>query len=343
MFPTRPAKPSYAGVIIPFGLVGLALIAVSAWWFVVADRVAKETDHAAAGLRAAGYTVSWKDRRVTGWPFRAFVRFTDFRLVSRSGHGLAAPVLGAEAETYNLGKWVVAAPDGLVLERGAKGRVRITGKALRASVSRVTATPPQIAVEFMEPVFTVLQGDPFPIVSAKTVDLYLRPSAATPGGGDMLFRVVEGQARPGGVVQWVAGSEGFSTRWAWTLTSISSFRGRDWGSAVRAWSAAGGRIVELKGEADAAGATAGLTGQSLTVGPNGRLLGAVDLDLSEGPAALLALGQARTFDLDAMAEAAQLAAGSRGPDGRARVRLVFGPNGSNLGPIRLAPAPKVWG
>ena len=220
MLPTRPAKHSYAGLIVPFGLVLLALAAWSVWWFVVADRVAKETDRAAAELRAAGYTINWSERRVTGWPFRTFVRFRDFRVLTAGGHGLSAPVLGAEAQTYALGKWVLAAPDGLVLYRGEKGQVQVTGKALRASVSHVGAMPPQVAIAFMDPQFTVLKGEPFPIASARTVDLYLRPSPTTPGGGDMLFRIVEGRARPGGVLEWVFGGQDFSTRWVWTLTDV---------------------------------------------------------------------------------------------------------------------------
>ena len=56
---------------------------------------------------------------------------------------MSAPELGAEAESYQLGKWVIAAPKGLIWTRGKTegGAVKIDALAIRASASQFNTFP----------------------------------------------------------------------------------------------------------------------------------------------------------------------------------------------------------
>src|ERR1043166_6670490 len=88
------------GLFWPFLLLLVALGGWTWWWFQVAHGVEQGIDKSAASLRQAGYKISWKQRSVSGWPFRTFVRFQDFRVSAPSGHAFFAPKLDAEANTY---------------------------------------------------------------------------------------------------------------------------------------------------------------------------------------------------------------------------------------------------
>ena len=344
---TRPAiepkRSSRLGLSLPIFLVLAALAAWTGWWFVVAGRVEGETDKAAADLRKAGYQVTWSDRRIDGWPFRTTVRLRDFSVIAPSGHALTAPRLDAQANTYALGQWMAVAPDGVVITRAEKGRVRITGQAIRASIAGLDRTPPRIVVELRKPVFAPLPGaDPFPLASAELIDLYVRPNAQTRNAGDLLFRVKGGIPRPDGMLEWIGGGAPFDLLVEGTATSTDRFRGAGWAPAARAWSRAGGRITAVHGEASTGPTRASTSGQQLWVSPDGRLQGGLELTLTGGPRSLMALARSGTIDaLGARAAAAGMTLGG-GLDGTVTVRLDFTPDGARLGPVRLSPAPRVF-
>jgi len=344
---TRPAiEPKTSGRIglfFPILVAVLGLVAWTGWWFVVANRLESGVDQAAVDLRQAGYQVGWSSRRVEGWPFRTLVRFRDVKLVAPSGHAIAAPRLDAEAQTYALGKWVAAAPDGIIVTRAEKGQLRITGQAVRASIAGLDRKPPRIVVELRKPVFTPLPGaDPFPLASAELVDLYVRPSPATRGAGDLLFRVKGGAPRPDGMLEWIGGGEPFDLQVEGAATAVDRFRGTGWPQAARAWSAGGGRLVGVRGEARTGPTRASAAGSALTVAADGRLRGGVDLTLTGGPRSLLALGRTGAVDpLGARTAAAGMALGS-GLDGAVRVRLDFTDEGAKLGPVRLSDSPRIY-
>jgi hypothetical protein len=338
------SRPRYLVLFAPFVAVIVLLAGWTVWWFVVAGKVEQGLDRGARDLRASGYQVSWKDRGVSGWPFRTFVRVRDLKIVAPTGHAIEMSELAAEAETYALGKWVFAAPKGLVFTRGPKGPVRIEGRAIRASVSGLgRAGAPNVAVQLLKPTFTPLEGaQPFPLASADKVELYLRPKAGAPGDGEALFRIEGGKGRPGGPVDWIAGGGPFNTYWETGLTRLRAARGSGWPALVRSWTAAGGALTGLHGQAKAGDAAAEAKSAQLTVGPDGRLRGTVDLSLTRGPEALLALGRSQAVNPGAAAAAGAVAAGKGGLNGTANMSLVFEDGGSRLGPVRLAPAPKVY-
>src|SRR3569832_1435234 len=103
--PPRRRRRGLLGLFLPFLLVAVALGGWTWWWFQVAHGVEQGIDKGAGELRQAGYTVSWKSRSVSGWPFRTFVQFEDARVVAPSGHALFAPTLPAEANTYDPTHW----------------------------------------------------------------------------------------------------------------------------------------------------------------------------------------------------------------------------------------------
>lgn len=339
----RPGKRSgRAGLLLPFILVLLALGGWSVWWFMVAQRVEQGVDRSAAELRQAGYQVAWSRRSVEGWPFRTFVRFRDFSIQAPSGHALAAPRLEAEANTYALGRWVAAAPQGVVLTRAEKGRVRITGEAIRASLSGLDQTPPRLVLELRKPVFTALPGaDPFPLASAQLIDLHVRPGAGS-GTGDFLFRVEGGAPRPDGMLDWIGSGQPFSTRWEGSATGLARFSGASWTQAARGWSAGGGILTNVRGRAAAGTASAEAASLRLWAGSDGRLRGSVDLTVTGGPESLLAMGRAQAVDPAGAGAAAAATAVAGGLDGTARIRLDFTAEGAKIGPVRLTGSPRIY-
>ncbi len=341
---TPPKRAKRIGLVLPFAIVGVALAIWSVWWFVVAVRIEHETDLAADGLRKAGYTVSWSGRQITGWPFRTYVRFDEFRIAEPDGHKLYAPELGAEAETFALGKWVVVAPKDLIFTRGAKGDLRIYGSAIRASFSDVASMPPRVSVQLLKPTFAPANGaEPFPLASADVIELHLERDPNDAAVGRLVFGVEGGRARPNGMLDWIAGGAPFSTAWSARLSHMDALKGSSWPEAARNWSTHGGEVLELKAEAKAG--DAGVTAQSprLTLGPDGRLLGEANLELTQGPAALMALGRSGAVEQGpAAAAAAATAVGGVLNGGKAKVKLVFEPGASRLGPVKLAPAPKIF-
>src|SRR5215469_823250 len=100
--PEKPRGRGYLGLIAPFAVVLLALAAWTVWWFVAANRIDARIDDTVRDLGRAGYKVTWRERSLTGWPFRSFVQFHDFRIQAPGGASLSAPELAAEANTYAL-------------------------------------------------------------------------------------------------------------------------------------------------------------------------------------------------------------------------------------------------
>ncbi len=331
------------GLFLPFILLLLALGGWSVWWFVIANRVEDAVGRSASDLRQAGYEVQWSRLAVEGWPFRTHIRFRDLVIRAPSGHALLAQRLDAQANTYALDHWVAVAPNGVTVVRGDKGAVRINGQALRASLSGLGATPPRLVIELREPVFTPAPGaEPFPLTSATHVALNVRPSGAGVAAGEFLFRIEHGVPRPDGMLDWIGGGQPFDTHWEGVITRLDFFRGAGWGQAVRRWSQSGGSLSAVRGKAFAGSASAEADAPRMTVGPEGRLRGRVDLTATGGPESLLAMGRARAVDPAGAGAAAAATAAAGGLDGTARMSLEFTDEGAKLGPVRLAGSPQIY-
>ncbi|KDP92901.1 hypothetical protein ER13_05775 [Brevundimonas sp. EAKA] len=202
-------RPSRAGLYAPFIIVLIALAAWTGWWFYLTRQIDAGLEAQSAALRQQGWDVRYADKRIVGWPFRANVKLTHVTIAAPSGHAISAPELNAEANAYQPTKWVVVAPEGLVLTRAGKGKVAINGDAIRMSASGIDQRWPNLALELVNPIFTVHpDGEPFPIARAARIEFYSRPhleGATAPSDAiDVMFRLVDGQGRRDGPVEGFA-------------------------------------------------------------------------------------------------------------------------------------------
>ena len=343
-----PSRARKRGLLGPFLLVAIVSAAWCGWWLYLSGQVRERLDLAAQNLRAQGYELEYGAPEIGGWPFRVRVEAPDFRVAAPSGHALAAPRLVAEANAYNPGRWVFVAPDGLDITRPGKGQVAVSAPAIRASVSGFDQPYPNLAVELARATFTPRAGaEPFPFTAAERVTFELRPAPAregetAPDAAAILFQLIDAQGREGGPVEALAQGKSFSFRAEAVVERGHALKGANGPAMFRAWSQAGGRLTGVRGEMLAGESRATLTSDVLSVGPDGRLVGTVDLDAEKATRALS--GLMRAPDAGGVnrvgAAGATAAAAARGGD--VDLTVVFARGRARLGPFDLAPAPRVF-
>ena len=299
--PAAPSKPPRRlWLFAPYVAVALLAVAGAAGWFAAKAQVEARLDAAAQGLRLRGYDVSWSGRRVDGFPFRLDLTLDNPRIADRAGWALSAPRLEGEAEAYDPRRWIFAAPAGFTLTRPDKGPLQVTGQAVRASVSGLGSAAPRLSFQGLKLAFTPVPGAaPALIGAADLLELHLQPG---PDDQAALLLRLERSVAP-------AGPDALALTWTARLSHVSQLSGPDWPSAVRRWTGAGGAMTVDQADLTLGGLRVGAGGGALSVGPDGRLQGAVPVTAGAG-GALTAL---------------------RFKDGRTR-----------LGPLVLGPAPKVF-
>lgn len=334
-------KPRRLGLIAPFALAGLAAVAWSVGWFYVSGETAKQMDLATQRFRAAGYQVSWDERRIGGYPFRIDVTLKDARLRDPSGWGLSTPRLEAEAYMHALGHWVFATPDGLTFTRPLGGPVEVKGALIHASLNSLDKTPPSFSLEATKLTFTPGPGArPFALDAADRVELHLRPGPDDQGA--VFFKVDGGRAKLDGLFARMAEGKPVSIAWDSLLTKVSGFKGATWAEAARAWAAGGGTVQVRQAGVTAGDALIGTQGGTLRLDSDGRLDGTLDVSLRQAPKALSALADQGTIPQDA-AQAASAVAQARTEAGDiARAPLTFEAGRVTLGPVALSPAPRLF-
>jgi hypothetical protein len=339
--PAPPPRHSRKGLIAPFGIVLIALALWSVWWAVLIERVDSGLNDRIAALREAGWTVTYGALQVNGWPFRASVRLRDLELVAPSGQGVSAPALSAEAMAWNPDRWVLVARNGLVLSRGDKGKVTLEAAAVRASGSGWGNAYPNLAVEIVEARFTPLPGsEPFPLASAARLEVYVRPNAGLEGGpgvaqpaddpidaADVLVRLIEARGRPGGPIAALTRNGLLTVQGEAVITRARDLSGQDVAGLTAAWARNGGALLNVRGELAAGASTARFDSPRLAAGPDGRLTGQVTLTAQDAAAAVSGLTGAPA---DAV------------PAADATLTLGFADGEARLGPLVLAPAPKLF-
>ena len=339
--PAPPPRHSRKGLIAPFGIVLIALALWSVWWAVLIERVDSGLNDRIAALREAGWTVTYGALQVNGWPFRASVRLRDLELVAPSGQGVSAPALSAEAMAWNPDRWVLVARNGLVLSRGDKGKVTLDAAAVRASGSGWGNAYPNLAVEIVEARFTPLPGsEPFPLASAARLEVYVRPNAGLEGGpgvaqpagdpvdaADVLVRLIEARGRPGGPVAALTRNGLLTVQGEAVITRARDLSGQDVAGLTAAWARNGGALLNVRGELAAGASTARFDSPRLAAGPDGRLTGQVTLTAQDAAAAVSGLTGAPA---DAV------------PAADATLTLGFADGEARLGPLVVAPAPKLF-
>ena len=337
-----PGKPvSRLGLYIPFALLGAFVIALSVGWFWARGQVVARMDRSVAMLKRAGYEVDWKDRKLSGYPFRLNVTLTEFTVRERSGWGLQAPRLEGQAFLHAPTRWVIAAPEGLSFERPVRGAVQVRGKLIRASLNHLSDRPPSVSLEGVGLTFAPAAGaQPFVLSAAERFEMHLRKGPDDEAG--LWISVKQGRVQLSGLLGRIASDQPVSFAWDGRLSHISALTGRDWPEAVRAWTVAGGRMRVRPGGLTAGEAVVGVTAGDLGVASDGRLTGALDLSLRQAPRALNALGQSGAIPTEAAAAAAIVVTARQGGADVARATLTFQAGQTTLGPVALAPAPRVY-
>jgi hypothetical protein len=341
--PSSPRKPSRVRLYVAFGLFAAFVVAWTAGWVWARGEASRRMDAGVAALRQAGYEVAWKDRAIGGYPFRLNVTLTEAHVRDRSGWALDAPKLEGQAFLHAPTTWIIAAPDGLTFTRPIGGPVAVTGKLIRASLSHFQNVPPNVSFEGVGLAFQPTAGaQPFSLQGAERVEFHLRQAPSEVGDeAGVWLSVKNGKGQLSGLLGRIAGDKPISIEWDGRLSKASALRGADWPSAVRAWSLAGGRMDVKRGGLTAGDALIGVNSGSLSVGSDGRALGVLDVSLRQAPRALATLGQTGAIPQD-RAQAATVVAQARATGDLARATINFEAGQTTLGPVAIAPAPKVY-
>ena len=339
--PPPPRKPSRLGLYGPFILLVIAIVAWSGFWFYARGQAQTRLDAAVADLKRAGYTVTWKDRTLGGYPFRMDVTLTDFSARDPSGWAIRAPRLEGEAFMHALGHWLIAAPQGLTFVRPIGGPVDVKGDLIRASLTNLDKRPPSFSFEGVKLTFAPEPGaQPFALSSADRVEFHLRAGPDDEGG--VFAELKNGRAQLSGLLGRIAGDKPVSLTWNSTLSKMSAFEGPTWPEAVRHWTAAGGQMTVRSAGLTAGEALIGANGGKLGVGSDGRLTGSLDVTLRQAPRALNVMGEAGVIPQPNASAAATVAEARQGAGDAARATLTFQAGQTTLGPVAIAPAPKVY-
>lgn len=336
-----PRKSARLGVILPSVLALVLIVAWTAWWLWARGETRARLEAGATALRAAGYEVAWSEVALGGYPFRLDVTLTDARIADRSGWALETPRFEAEANMFSPGHWMLAAPRGLTVVRPKGGRLEVRGKLIHASLRSLDETPPAFSFEGTELSFAPGSGaQPFALAGAARVEFHLRKGPDDEAG---IFAKLEGgRATPGRFLAFAGDGKPVSIVWNSTLSKDSALRGADWASAVRAWSEAGGTIHLRDAGITAGEAGLNLKDGTLSVGRDGRLSGSLAATLRGAPKALNALSQSGLVPPGTADAAALVAAARQGAGDTAQASLYFQAGQATLGPVAIAPAPKVY-
>lgn len=344
---TAAPRHSRRGLLIPFVIVGVLLAAWTGWWFFLVQQIETRLEAQVAAMRADGWAIQHGRVTTTGWPFRARVEIPHLSLLSPSGHGVAAPEVVAEANAYNPDRWVVIVPDDLTVTRAGKGKVGITGDGARLSVSRLRDRFPDFRLELIRPTFTPHPGaEEFPIASAERVQLYTRPHPADAGevadAMDVLFLLTEARGRPGGPVEGASQQGRLSLQLEGTIEQASRLTGADSAGIFAHWTDAGGRFVDIRGEASAGESRALITSEMLSANADGRLQGNISIQAEKPLAAISGLARSGGGSVNRVGAAGAAAATAVGGDRPLDLVVRFENGRTWLGPFALAPAPKLF-
>jgi hypothetical protein len=269
------------------------------------------------------------------------VTLSDFSAREPSGWGLQAPTLEGEAFMHAPGHWIIAAPRGLTFVRPVGGPVAVRGDLIRASLTNLDKRPPSFSFEGVKLGFEPQPGaQPFALTTADRVEFHLRAGPDDEGG--VFAEVKNGKARFSGLFARIAGDKPVSMTWNSTLSKMSAFHGATWPDAVRRWSDAGGRMTVRSAGITAGEALIGANAGSLGVGADGRVTGQLDVTLRQAPRALGVMADTGVIPQPNASAAAAVAQAREGAGEAARVSLTFQAGQTTLGPVAIAPAPKVY-
>jgi len=336
-----PRKRGRWGLYIPFIV---ALVAVVAWtgvWIYAHAEAGRQIEAGAERLRAAGYQVSWTQRRITGYPFRLNVTLTNPTIREPSGWGLAAPRLETQAYLHGLDTWVIAAPVGLTFTRPRGGAVNVTGDIVHASISEMNTALPNVSFEGTKLAFAPAAGaNPFALTAADKVQMHLRRGPDDQAA--VMLKVDNGKTQLSGLFARMAGEKPISIILDSTLSNISAMKGDSWPQMVRNWVAAGGRMTVREAGVTAGDVMIGSNSGILSVARDGRLSGRLEVNLREAPKAIGAMVDTGLIHQQAASAAAIVASARQGSGDTVQANINFEAGQTTLGPVAIGPAPAVY-
>lgn len=274
--PPAGRKPRRLGLYLPWGFAVVLVVGWSLAWVWMIGETGRRLDAAVAGLRAAGWQVSWTDRRLSGYPFRLDVDLAGVTLKDRSGWSVSLPRAAGEAYVFAPTHWIVAAPDGLAFTRRDGGVVTVTARVLRASVSGWGRGTPKLALEGDDLGFTPSPGAaPFWLSRARLLQVETRPGPDDQGA--VYFGVEDGLASPTGWLGRAAAGRPVKLVAETTFDHASALAGPGLRAALVRWAHAGGMLSVEQVSLNAGGAS--LTSQrgALSVADDGDLAGSVSV------------------------------------------------------------------
>lgn len=335
-------------LIWPLAAVAGLLVLWSTYWFFSAHALQGRLMEARGRLQAAGWTVENQPFRIEGYPFRMYLNLKSVRILAPDGRGIEAPSLEAEAEAYDLGKWVVNAPTGLIWHRGqvkgeALGTVMITARAICASVSHLGAPAPKAALELVQPDFAVSRADlPFAFKSADRFEAYVRPSEGFSDSADFLWRVSGARGYGATLAGRVAHDQPFDWHIEGRLDNMSRLKALDGARGFADWKASGGAASDLKASIRLGKMTLLMRSPAIGLDPDGSLRGHADLELTGQGDGLRLLQDMRLLSEDnALLAHSLIRLPEAVPDHPARLGLDFHDGGTWFGPVRLSQAPHI--
>jgi hypothetical protein len=335
-----PRKPRRLGLWAPFVLVLVGVIGFGAAWFWMRAEVERGLETIRTSATASGWTMDWDRYSISGFPFRLDVTLDNPRLREPSGSGLAARSLKAEAFVFAPGHWVAYAPDGVTIARRRGGPLRVTAKALRASVSETERTPPRLSIEGLGLTFATPPGSaPFPLRAASEFHLHMK---AGPDDQGAAYIELDGAlAGLDGLLGRIAANRPATLIIDGIYSNARALSGPSLPAAVRRWSASGGRLHLRRLHLEVGQAEIDARQGDLGVSSDGRLAGRVDLVLHQAPRTLNAMDEAGALTQD-VARAVATVAGAEQEGPTVALPLSFEAGRTTLGPIAIGPAPRLY-
>lgn len=335
-----PRRVGRRGLYIPYAIAVVLVVGWCGAWFWIRGQAEQQLDAARARMTAAGYPISWQTRRIDGFPFRLDLHLTGAHIAEPSGWSLDLPRLEAEANAYDPGHWILAAPDGASFNRPKEGGVAVQAKVLRASLSHFGEHPPQLSVEGEDLSFTAAPGaKPYFITAAKGFNLHLKAGPSDQGA--VYVGLDQAQASLTGLMARIAEGKPVGITADAIFSNAAEFQGPSWPGAVDAWRRAGGRFQVRQLTIAAGDAILDAKSGVLSVSDQGRVSGSLNASLRQAPQALGAMSQAGRIAPDAAQKGAAAAQAAQQGDA-AHMTLDFKDGQSWLGPVPIGPAPKVF-
>jgi hypothetical protein len=291
----RPLWP----VFVAPGLVVLAAIAWSAFWFYAASQVDQTVDVWRAREAKAGRIYDCARRHVAGFPFRLEVTCegASVTLVAQTAQGAAAAPLTAQ-----LGKILVVAqiytPKLLIAEftapatlaeRGQPPSLQVNWRTARSSIAGLPGTPERVALVFDDAAIDRIGGSaPLPLARATHLELHGRLAEDSTVDHPVIEAAL--QINGGSILELhPLLAQPFDADIRAKVRGLRDFSPKPWPDRFREIQAAGGRI-EITQSRIQQGDLISVAAGSLGLTANGRLDGELQMTVAGIEKVIPALG-----------------------------------------------------